>query len=196
MYQLVLDTSNQYLYVALAKDFRVFTSILQVGNNNHSETLMDVVKKIMSDNSLTTKDLESIIVGRGPGSYTGVRVACTIAKVMAYLENIKLYSFSSLDLLLSKYLDENNTYIIHMDARRGYAYLKTIKLDNGNITILTDETFSTLEEEKNKFPEALCVNQNVNDSDDYNIYNLYKYDLIKEETNIHDFEPTYLRSGV
>ena len=107
MYQLVLDTSNQYLYVALAKDFRVFTSILQVGNNNHSETLMDVVKKIMSDNSLTTKDLESIIVGRGPGSYTGVRVACTIAKVMAYLENIKLYSFSSLDLLLSKYLDEN-----------------------------------------------------------------------------------------
>ena len=52
---------------------------------------MDVVKKIMSDNSLTTKDLESIIVGRGPGSYTGVRVACTIAKVMAYLENIKLY---------------------------------------------------------------------------------------------------------
>ena len=65
-----------------------------------------------------------------------------------------------------------------------------------NITILTDETFTTLEEEKNKFPEALCVNQIVNDSDDYNIYNLYKYDLIKEETNIHDFEPTYLRSGV
>ena len=90
MKQLFLDTSNQYLYLAVIENGSILFEHKQIGNNNHSETLIYVIEECFKKNNITVDDLDEIFVGRGPGSYTGVRVACTVAKVLAYAKNIKL----------------------------------------------------------------------------------------------------------
>jgi tRNA threonylcarbamoyladenosine biosynthesis protein TsaB len=167
--------------------------VLLEGNNNHSEKLIDVLKEFLEKNNLTVDNIDEIYVGKGPGSYTGVRIACTVAKVMAYAKNKKLYSFSSLDLILSNKLNKPGTYQVVMDARRGNSFAKVVKVNNNDIEILFDEAFvenSVLEEQYSEFP--------VIDVEDtyYRVDLLLKFNLVKEEKDIHAFVPTYLRSGV
>ena len=95
--KLFMDSSTNYLYLALYSDKEV-SSFLRNGKNDHSETLVDVLDKFLKENNVTVDDITEIFVGRGPGSYTGVRISGTVAKVLALIKNKKLFSFSTLDL--------------------------------------------------------------------------------------------------
>ncbi len=99
MYQLLLDSSNKYLTVALAKDGVLFDSIFYEAWQRQSEVMVSEIDNILKRNNLTKEHLSGVVVGVGPGSYTGVRIAITIAKIMAYALKIKLYKVSSLSLL-------------------------------------------------------------------------------------------------
>lgn len=193
MLRLFLNTSNKYLYICLMDGLVISDEVLLEGNNNHSEKLVDVLKEFLTKNDLTVDNIDEIYVGKGPGSYTGVRIACTVAKVMAYAKGKKLYSFSSLDLILSNKLNKPGTYRVVMDARRGNSFAKVVKVNANDVEVLFDEAFvenSVLEEQFSEYP--------VIDVEDtyYRVDLLLKFNLVKEEENIHAFVPTYLRSGV
>lgn len=191
MKKLILDTSNKYLFVAVYEDCEEIFKHLQEGNNNHSETLVSVLERLLQVHNIKIDDIKEIYVGRGPGSYTGVRVSCTVAKVLAYLKNIKLFSFSSLDLLLTTNF-KKDIIVVAMNARRGFSYAKVF--DNTNeLNILLDEVFIETEKLNNDFPNALYIDDS---SSNYDLDLLFKYNLFKEEENVHAFTPTYLRSGV
>lgn len=191
MKKLFLDTSNQYLYLSIIEDNKIVFEHKQIGNNNHSETLIFVIEECFKKNNITVDDLDEIFVGRGPGSYTGVRVACTVAKVLAYAKNIKLNSFSSLDLLLTTNY-QNGTIVLKMDARRGFSYAKVINVSETIETIL-DEVFIETEKLENEYSNVLTI---TNDSSDYNPLIILDKKLYQEVNDIHSFVPTYLRSGV
>lgn len=193
MLRLFLNTSNKYLYICLMDGLVISDEVLLEGNNNHSEKLIDVLKEFLEKNDLTVDNIDEIYVGKGPGSYTGVRIACTVAKVMAYAKGKKLYSFSSLDLLLSNKLNKPGTYRVVMDARRSNSFAKVVKVNANSIEVLFDEAFvenSVLEEKFSDYP--------VIDVEDtyYRVDLLLRFNLVKEEKDIHAFVPTYLRSGV
>lgn len=193
MLRLFLNTSNKYLYICLMDGLVISDEVLLEGNNNHSEKLIDVLKEFLEKNDLTVDNVDEIYVGKGPGSYTGVRIACTVAKVMAYAKGKKLYSFSSLDLLLSNKLNKPGTYRVVMDARRGNSFAKVVKVNANSVEVLFDEAFvenSILEEKFSDYP--------VIDVEDtyYRVDLLLSFNLVKEEKDIHAFVPTYLRSGV
>lgn len=191
MKKLILDTSNKFLFIAVYEDSTLIFRHIQEGNNNHSETLVSVLERLLKEHNIAVDDIKEIYVGRGPGSYTGVRVSCTVAKVLAYLKNIKLYSFSSLDLLLTCNF-QNDIIVVAMNARRGFSYAKVF--DNRNeLKVLLEETYIETEQLTNNYPNALYIDD-TNSS--YNLELLFKYNLYKEEENIHAFTPTYLRSGV
>ena len=191
MLRLFLDTSNKYLYIAVLNDLEVLFEHVQPGNNNHSETLVQVLENILKENNIELDNIEEIFVGRGPGSYTGVRVACTVAKVLAYIKHKKLYSFSSLDLLLTTNLSKGKV-VCQMDARRGFSYAKAFNISD-NIEIIQDEEFTETVKLQEEFKDALFI---TNESYNYNPVILIEKGLFKEENNIHGFVPTYLRSGV
>ena len=193
MLRLFLNTSNKYLYICLMDGLVISDEVLLEGNNNHSEKLIDVLKEFLEKNDLTVDNIDEIYVGKGPGSYTGVRIACTVAKVMAYAKGKKLYSFSSLDLILSNKLNKPGTYKVVMDARRGNSFAKVVKVNAGDVEVLLDESFI----ENNVLEEhfADCPVIDVEDTY-YRVDLLLKFNLVKEEKDIHAFVPTYLRSGV
>lgn len=191
MLRLFLDTSNKYLYIAVLNDLKVVFEHVQPGNNNHSETLVQVLENTLKENDIELDNIEEIFVGRGPGSYTGVRVACTVAKVLAYIKNKKLYSFSSLDLLLTTNLTFGKV-VCQMDARRGFSYAKAFNISE-NIEVIKEEEFTETTKLQDEFADALFI---TNESYNYNPVILIEKGLFREENNIHGFVPTYLRSGV
>lgn len=193
MLRLFLNTSNKYLYLCLMKDDNIVNEVLMEGNNNHSEKLIDVLEEFLNNNKIIVDDLDELYVGRGPGSYTGVRIACTVAKVLAYAKSIKLFSFSSLDLILSNELNNSGIYQVVMDARRGNSFAKVVKVNEKDIEVLLDESFIENEVLANQYREYKVIN--VEDTK-YHVDLLLKYNLIKEEKDVHAFVPTYLRSGV
>ena len=191
MKRLFLDTSNQYLYISIFDDNQELIKVIQEGNNNHSETLVDKLKETLDLISLKPIDLDEIYVGRGPGSYTGVRVACTVAKVMAYTLNKPLYSFSSLDLIYTSNITSDVTKVV-MDARRGFSYAKVLLLEDGKIKEILTESYI----ETNLLNEQYDVKMLNISNNDYQPLLILKYQLFKRIDDIHSFTPTYLRSGV
>lgn len=99
MYQLLLDSSNIFLSVGLSKDGKVVDKICYEAWQRQSEMMVTEVDNILKRNNISKNDLEAVVVGAGPGSYTGVRIGVTIAKTIAYSLKIKLYAKSSLSLL-------------------------------------------------------------------------------------------------
>ena len=118
MYQLLLDSSNKYLAVGLAKDGEVVDRIFYEAWQRQSEVMVLEIQNILKRNKIENKDLDAVVVGVGPGSYTGVRIAITIAKTMAYALKIKLYKVSSLSLLK----DREKPTISIFNARSGRVY--------------------------------------------------------------------------
>jgi len=197
MKRLFVDTSNQYLYICVLEDSNKLFEHIQIGNNNHSETLMDKIEELFKKNNITINDIDEIFVGRGPGSYTGVRVACTICKVLAYTLHKPLYSFSSLDLLYTINLNPGIT-LVKMDARRGFSYAKVFEYDK-EIKVLMEDSYIETEKLLNYYSTSFIINTEdafVNKSCKYNILDILKFKLYRKEDDVHNFSPTYLRSGV
>ena len=80
-----------------------------------------------------------------------------------------------------------------MDARRGNSFAKVVKVNEKDIEVLLDESFIENEVLANQYREYKVIN--VEDTK-YHVDLLLKYNLIKEEKDVHAFVPTYLRSGV
>ena len=79
-------------------------------------------------------DIEKIVVAKGPGSYTGVRIGVTIAKTLAWTLNIPLVGISSLEVLaagVGRYF--NGCVSPLFDARRGQIYTGLYQYQNGKL---------------------------------------------------------------
>ena len=120
MLSLILDTSTKYLYIALVKDDVVLAEKIFEGSKNHAGNSVYQIDLLLKEFNLKTADLDNVYCGYGPGSYTGVRISVTIAKMLASFQNIKLYAVSSLFLAGSGY--DNKNIAVMFDARRGNSF--------------------------------------------------------------------------
>lgn len=123
---LAFDTATKNLSVALAKNDKhkeILLSHQYAGGKQHGEIALPVIQTTMKELSLTPKDISKIVVGVGPGSYTGLRIGVTIAKTWAESLNIPVEAISSLALMLpNAFLEPETLYIPMMDARRQTIY--------------------------------------------------------------------------
>lgn len=85
---LSIDTSNAPLAIALVEDKQLVAETTLNITKNHSVFLMPVIEQLMQMASWTPQQLNRIVVAKGPGSYTGVRIAVTTAKTLASTLNI------------------------------------------------------------------------------------------------------------
>lgn len=116
MYSLIIDTATKYLYLCLVKDDKVIKEIKHESNKNHAPFSVLFIEEILKENKLTIDDLNQIICGIGPGSYTGLRISLTIAKMICSFKEIPLKTISTLFLMSSGY---DNKVVPIIDARRG-----------------------------------------------------------------------------
>ena len=191
---LLIDTSTTYLFVVFYDEdskSRLFFKQM-ISHNNHSENIINVIEEGLKENGLKLKDFNKVIVGYGPGSYTGLRVGMVVGKMMAYSLNIPLYVVSSLTFVGSGYFTKDGTYIVYNIAKKEHCYTKLVVVTNGYIDYLVDDMFTTdIEFDKyvNKY-NPVVINENNYQVDEEVIIR-----LSKEVTDIHSVVPNYLRKA-
>jgi len=124
---LALDTSTAAIALALVRNGDVMGSVQALAERNHSVLTVTKVKELLDSCGVHADELDAIAVGRGPGSYTGMRIAVTIGKTLAWTWKKPLVGVSSLEALAygaqqSGEITASNWYIPIMDARRGQVY--------------------------------------------------------------------------
>ncbi|MCM1513396.1 MAG: tRNA (adenosine(37)-N6)-threonylcarbamoyltransferase complex dimerization subunit type 1 TsaB [Anaeroplasma bactoclasticum] len=138
--KLLIDSSTYDLFLGLYED-GVVDTMVKNAKNNHSETLVDALHLFLEKNNITVEAIDEILVGRGPGSYTGVRISGTVAKVLALVKHKPLYSFSTLDLLLASKIEETGFFLARIVAKKNHSYYKGASIQQGEITFTTPDTF-------------------------------------------------------
>lgn len=131
MIAVLLDSSNINLSVGIAKDNLLLDYISYESWQRQSENMIPELEKILKRNHVSKEDISEVIVAIGPGSYTGVRIAITIAKTMAVALNIKVYGVSSLRVQK----DGNKPTISLINARGNRSYFGVYK---GNDILVED----------------------------------------------------------
>ena len=131
MVTILLDSSNTNLSVGISRDNLLLESISYEAWQRQSEYMIPELHKLLEKYNVKRDEIGEIVVAKGPGSYTGVRIAITIAKTMAVALNAKLYAVSS--LRVEK--DGKNPSICLINARSGRSYIGVYE---GEKTILED----------------------------------------------------------
>lgn len=122
MKTLIMDTATKYLGIGIYEDGLLLTKYLEKSNKQQSEEAIVKLEEQLTKVGLKLLDIDQMIVTIGPGSYTGVRVALTIAKTLAATSDIKLKVVSSLRAYCG--LDKAIGVI---DARGGKIYVGVYK---------------------------------------------------------------------
>lgn len=138
---LAIDTSNYALGIALINEEQVIGEYTTNMKKNHSIRVMPAIERLMADCDWQPGDLDKIVVAKGPGSYTGVRIGVTIAKTLAWTLKIPLVGVSSLEALAAgtgRYFDGFISPLF--DARRGQIYTGLYQYRNGKMeSIIQDQ---------------------------------------------------------
>jgi tRNA threonylcarbamoyladenosine biosynthesis protein TsaB len=100
----------------------------------HSENLHTFIEWALEGAELELKDIHAVSVGKGPGSYTGLRIGAASAKGLCFGNDIPLLSVNSLYILASPYFNSGYDFIIPvMDARRAEVYTSVFDLQGNCI---------------------------------------------------------------
>lgn len=191
MRTLIMDTASKFLFFSFIEDGQVTYEVIDEGKNNHSDNLLSKIEIALKECKLELKDFSRIVVGIGPGSYTGLRVAVTVAKMLAWTLNIELYTISSLSILGSGYFTNDGIYAITIKAKKNHVYAKLVEVKNSKINILIDDMFSTDDEffEKIKSFKYTLINE-----DNYKInYDRLVFDKVD---NLHQLNPNYIQKSI
>ena len=92
---LAFDTSTEHLSVAVRHGDRLLAHN-GVGGAQSSTTLLPLIQQLLADAGLALADLDAIVFGRGPGSFTGLRTACSAAQGLAFGANVPLLPVDTL----------------------------------------------------------------------------------------------------
>lgn len=119
MYSIILDSATKNLYCALIDENKIIFEKYITGENDHAKNIVSVIKEALEFANIKPNQLNKFVCGVGPGSYTGERMAVTVAKIFASYTNIELYKISTLALISSGY---SGNVLAIIDARRGNVF--------------------------------------------------------------------------
>ena len=185
MRTILFDVSTQVMYVGYAKDDQLVDFSIRIALRDHAKYLVDRIASVIKRNKLTINDIDQIVVGSGPGSYTGLRVAVMVAKMMGYSKNIPVKTVSSLFFMTSGY---EGSVAALIDARRGYVF--SAVYENGK-TLLEEGYRSFVElQDVELYKRARTV---FIDDRSYEVSakRILERAILVED--IHDLVPEYLR---
>jgi tRNA threonylcarbamoyl adenosine modification protein YeaZ len=141
---IAFDTSNQPLSVALLEDGQLIGQREANVAKNHSVQLLPFIDELVRDAGWEPADLDRVIVAQGPGSYTGLRIAVTTAKTLAFTLGISLVGVSSLALLAANVAEEHALIVPLMDARNTNLYAGTYHWDDGFLVGVENDRHTNL----------------------------------------------------
>ena len=117
---LAIETSTELCSVALLRGGELFLEE-SLAENRHAELLVPMVKKVLRRAELTPREMDAFAFGQGPGSFTGIRIACGMVQGLAFAADRPVVPVPSLLALAEQTHDAR--VVAALDARMGEAYL-------------------------------------------------------------------------
>lgn len=211
---LYLETSSKNCSVAISDNEKLLCVAEEVSENyKQSESLHTFVEWALEGAEISLKDLDAICLGKGPGSYTGLRIGAASAKGFCYGLNIPLIAVNSLESMKEPFLGQNYDLIIPLvDARRMEVYTAVydgrtgVELNLTEAKVLDENSFQEFKDQKVLFvgdgaTKAKEILQLPNAEFNEDLYPSAKY-LVKKSLekiknkdfeDIAYFEPFYLK---
>jgi tRNA threonylcarbamoyladenosine biosynthesis protein TsaB len=154
---LAIETSSDACSVSLSFDNYEY-HFHEILPKQHTERLLIEIKILLKLARAQLQDLDAIAVGCGPGSFTGIRLACSIAQGLAFSNNLKTIQISSLEVLAKNINTKLGAepIVSIVDARMQQLYIGEFSyskegLVSSNIFVLPVEEFNSSVYEENTF---------------------------------------------
>ena len=189
MITLCMDTSHTWLVIGLIKDDQVIGKVQEKCWKKQSEELFPRLTALMNDCHLQPEGIDQIVISKGPGSYTGVRIAMTVAKVFCAMADKPIYTVSTLLLYAGK---KNCRVVTDARGKRVYTCLffdgkaleeeRAVEIENleiGDVNIVGD---GALVGRQDEWPDIV---------DNF----LELKDEWEKHDNVHLVVPEYLKSS-
>ncbi|WP_022795900.1 tRNA (adenosine(37)-N6)-threonylcarbamoyltransferase complex dimerization subunit type 1 TsaB [Bavariicoccus seileri] len=154
---LAIETSGKTMSVALYGDegFPVAT-VTVTSRLQHSRQLMPAIVQLMRLAGWQPKDLTEVAIAEGPGSYTGVRIGGTTAKVLGETLNLPLRAVSSLQVLAKNVSSDFDGVIIpYIDARRKAVFSGAYRYENNSLLPVLNDCYVACDEWISSVKEAV-----------------------------------------
>lgn len=198
---LYIDTSSSYLYAAIVSDNEVKEEIKQEYGHQLSKVALPEIVTMFESSNITPQDITKIIVVNGPGSFTGIRIGITIAKVYAWSLKVPITTVTSLEAMAAS-SEKDLVRVPIIDARRGFCYAAIFDENDKAVLEPTYITYEKLEEKLKNISkykiisndqEKLPIKAEVMESYDPNFIEIVKELKNKNEINPHAVNPNYLK---
>jgi len=211
---LYIETSSKNCSVAISDDEKLLCLTEEVSENyKQSESLHTFVEWALEGAGISLKEIEAVSLGKGPGSYTGLRIGASSAKGFCYGLKVPLLAVNSLESMIEPFLGKNYDIIVPLvDARRMEVYTAMYdgttgkELSETEAKILDETSFEELKDKKvifvgdgaKKAKEILQLpnadfNEEIYPSAQFLIKKTLEKIDKKEFEDIAYFEPFYLK---
>ena len=191
-----IDTTSRYLYTAIVKNNTLIAEKKEDLGKDLSIYTINIVSKMFDEVNIKPIDIDKIIVVNGPGSFTGIRIGVTLAKIFAWSLNIPITTISSLEAMALS-IETDKIVVPIINARRLACYAAIYSEDN----CLLEGSYMTLEKLK-MFLLGLGKEYIYVSNDDFafkvekynpNILKIVEKYQYRKDINPHLVNPLYLK---
>lgn len=192
MISLCMDSAYKALVLGLYKDGTLIDGVSIEAFKKQSETIFVELNQLFEKNCLDYKDVDEVIITDGPGSYTGIRIAMTIAKVFCTQMHKTLKCISTMQLFAG--MDESANVILDARSKRAYvAHLEKGVVVGETQILEVDQLEGFLNEHPGTlYGDGYLVNQEASSCDF-----LKNFIEVPSRTieNVHALVPQYLKES-
>lgn len=134
---LLIETSHRRGWVALTEGERVIGMRHLEESRRHARDLVPFAKELLDEQGWKARDLQGVVVDRGPGSYTGLRVGIISAKTLAYAVGCPLISFDAFDAIAEQSPNAATIDVI-ADAQQDKVYVQRYRRNGEAVKAATE----------------------------------------------------------
>lgn len=137
---LALDTSTEACSAAVFADGVTFSEF-ELTPRAHTRLILPMVEKVLADAGLRLADMDAVVVGRGPGAFTGIRIGVGVAQGLAMAADKPVIPVSTLAALAQQvYAQQGATQVLTaLDARMGEVYWGQYVIQDGLMQLQGEE---------------------------------------------------------
>jgi tRNA threonylcarbamoyladenosine biosynthesis protein TsaB len=131
---LALDTATERCSVALRSEDRLIERCVDT-SRAHADLLLPMVAEVLGEAGVELRELAGIAFGRGPGGFTGVRIAVSVTQGLAFAARLPVVGISNLAAVAQQVACPEDEVLVCMDARMGEVYCGRFVLAAGALRV-------------------------------------------------------------
>ena len=162
MIRLSVDTSFEHLAICLTRNGACLANYYSLCNRKNSSIIFGVIDELLKNVEIKLADIDAYVVNRGPGSYTGVRIAMGVVKTFAQVHQKPIVPVDSLELLAGQINSLKEDFSVLLNCTRSEVFHARYSIIDGKPQAQTSIQLISLEKFLENYGDKAVVLHRVN----------------------------------